>query len=334
MRRIATTLVLVALSLTLVPARADAYFWAWLDDLSGPRYMWLPIAEVQVVCTYTSAANDPQALWLLDAELREETARFKYEAAADIPARTYFLEAVAHIEAARAQIKDAMQALTRPERPDVTSIVVKGLHRREQALHAFEQGWRFKRTGTDPRKERGARAESTYFDADGSVPRRERIGFLGASFSVCPATTLDRDKHYLKVNLAYGWDAKDRNEGQGNKVWSVGASYHYVLTPYFTAGTGIGVSRFSFRGDQPTFHKLYLQPVIFDFRPVGLVTNSTLRSPWWHVPFLRYSNMFYPAGFEAGSFAGQTSRYRQELVQSVGVYADFAPLLRKRHKRW
>lgn len=49
MRRLGTILACVVFSLALTPRAADAYFWAWLDDWSGPRFMGTEV-EWRVWC--------------------------------------------------------------------------------------------------------------------------------------------------------------------------------------------------------------------------------------------------------------------------------------------
>jgi hypothetical protein len=117
---------------------------------------------------------------------------------------------------------------------------------------------------------------------------------------------------------------------------SVGLSYHWAIAPYFTFGTGAGVTRFSTRvdGGRRDFSKWYVQPTIIDFRPAALVRDANLKSPWLHVFFLRHSVIVFPGGFDAGQFGGTSAEYPTEFVSSIGVHADLAPLIRKWRKAW
>src|SRR5262249_16867752 len=49
MRRLTPTFVLVITCLCLFPQRADAYFWEWLDSLSGPKFRGFTV-EWRAVC--------------------------------------------------------------------------------------------------------------------------------------------------------------------------------------------------------------------------------------------------------------------------------------------
>ena len=73
MRRLCATLGIVVLSLAVCPARADAYFWAWLDELSGPHFIGF-LVEWRVYCKAESVAQERQSLVKLNARSAEGVA--------------------------------------------------------------------------------------------------------------------------------------------------------------------------------------------------------------------------------------------------------------------
>src|SRR5688572_26210434 len=99
MRRLCATFALVVLSLSVFPARAEAYFWAWLDDLSGPQFAGF-LLEVQVMCKGKQVADSEHAILRLIES--NELERIKYGAR---PREQYPSTAYPYLNSAQAYIK-------------------------------------------------------------------------------------------------------------------------------------------------------------------------------------------------------------------------------------
>src|SRR5688572_5255123 len=76
MRRLRTVVALVVLSLALTPVPADAYFWAWLDDWSGPRFMGTEL-EWRVWCQSEQPGQNRALLLSLRRRVRTELATYQ-----------------------------------------------------------------------------------------------------------------------------------------------------------------------------------------------------------------------------------------------------------------
>ena len=323
MRRLWTILAFVALSLPLCPARADAYIWAWLDDLSGPKFVGA-VLEVQIVCSYREAAGDLDTIWRIKRGVEKERDEYVSAAASATGASaTYFNNASNYIAVALKAIDEARARLESDPKADVAQGAFTAVLFRLYAAKHF--AWaRYLRDG----------GKAPFKTAPTDPPTERLLTSVGGSFSICPSRPLQRDKRYLKLDVGYAWDVKDDNPK--NRMFTLGLSYHWVLTPYFTFGAGGGLARFSTRvdGDGRSFNKVYLQPTIFDFRPFALGKDANLGSPWGHVFYLRYTTIVFPGGFEAGSFGGNSPEFPTEFVSAVGFYFDFAPVIRKARKKW
>ena len=330
MRRLRATLGIVVLSLAVCPARADAYFWAWLDELSGPHFIGF-LVEWRVYCKAESVAQERQSLVKLNASLQkalqEHTDTLK--TATDPDARRYFGNAVLYSGSAVAYIEDAIKSIDEDANRDVSPLVFKAFVWRSHASAHFEWGRKIvgKRTdGETPPQE----------PAEKPLPLGTRSFFPlvgGATLSLCNAKPLQRDRQYLTVSVGYAYNTKDANAADKNRMVTLGVSYNAVITPYLTVGTGGGLAAFT-STTQPNFQKLYIQPYIVDFRPFALKPNSEFLGPWWHVFYLRYSTIIFPTGFEPGRFGGVSPRYTAEWVHALGFHADMAPVIRKMQKRW
>ena len=206
MRRLCATLGIVVLSLAVCPARADAYFWAWLDELSGPHFIGF-LVEWRVYCKAESVAQERQALVKLNASLRKELQEHSdtLKTATDPDARRYFGNAVLYSASAVAYIEDAIKSIDEDANRDVSPLVLKAFVWRSHASAHFEWGRKIvgKRTdGETPPQE----------PAEKPLPLGTRSFFPlvgGATLSLCNAKPLHRDRQFLTVSVGYAY----RHEG-------------------------------------------------------------------------------------------------------------------------
>ena len=333
MRRPLTVLAFVVCSLAAFPSRADAYFWDWIDDLSGPSF-WGVTVEFRIWCSFEDSRNNRGYLVSLRRSIME--AAEKYEAAAtDAPASStrqqYYQQATQAVQRGLKSLDRALNDLASGPRADVSDSVLEALVWHKRGEERFERG--------------KSTPDTSMIVADALPPDGNRVarsgtdtGGGGISVSLCKASQFARQSQFLTVNIGYGWDkAKEDEAGNSvnlsNKMVTMGASYHAVIKPFLTIGFGAGLATFTSNTTEPV-HKLYVQPYIIDFKPLALRKNSQLRGPWWHVLFFRYDTILFPAGFAEGSFEGQKVRFPAEIVHSVGIHADVEPLLRKWMDTW
>lgn len=330
MRRSRLVLVLAVLWLAITPTSAEAWFWRWLDDLSGPQFIGGSF-ELRVWCG--SPGGQSRKDVIDEVILRLEGSRTAYAAAAadarnDESVRKYYSRAV---EAATQALKFFRSAIgDDSDRTKVDGRLIAGLEWRHVAKENAE--WA-ERVGA------GKPDDPTLRPAPG-IPERSGnrlmwvggVAGFGGSASICPFKPLDMNRTFLSVDTSFGIDTKDENRGDGNKMFTLGTSAHYVLTPWLAVGTGVGRAWFS--SSPGNFQKWYLQPVIVDVRPFSMRGKPQLNSPWRHAFYVRYSNITFPQGFEAGRFGGRSEAYEAELVHAYGLYLDLEPFMRKKRRRW
>jgi hypothetical protein len=166
-----------------------------------------------------------------------------------------------------------------------------------------------------------------------NTTRKQRAFVIGATVSVCESEPYDRNRRFVSVNFEWGGDSKPENRRDDNRMVTVGASYHAVIFPSLTIGSGAGIAWFSSK-TADSFEKLYIEPYIIDFRPLALKRHAELAGPWWHVFYIRYNTLTFPKGFEPGRFGGRSPRYPMELIHSIGFHADLEPVIRKLQGKW
>jgi hypothetical protein len=330
MRRLCSTFAFVVLSLTLLPGRADAYIWAWLDDLSGPRYLG-GIVEWRVYCRTESIVDRQKAL----ADYRTEVQRIldEYAPAARVQTagQRYHVNAAAYARFALVFIDFAIDEVSKNPNSNVDKLVMQS---RVFTLAAIAHGqW-------GDRLRAGERPDPK--DAPGDqVSPDQRLDALtslvvpgvGVTISLCDTKPGRRDTQFLSVNVGYAWDVKDENREFKHRMVTVGASYHLIASPSVTLGAGAGLAIFTSKVTEPV-HKLYLQPAIVDIRPWQFFDRYRGGSPWYHVVYVRGSLTTFPTGFAAGSFGNQPERYQAELIRAVGVHFDFTPVLLDMQGKW
>ena len=331
MRRLCTTVAFaVVLSLSLFPARADAYIWAWLDDLSGPRFGGV-IVEWRVYCRSESIAEKQQALLKLRKGYTDLLHTYEAGVKGGGRGEPYFRNAVSYMTAAITYIDFAIETLDKDPGADVSRLLQEAYVWQNNAkAHA---AWAERLASREPPNPR---------EAPGTPPppdvSRERLMALflpgiGVSFSLCEAKPGRRNTQFLSVNVGYAWDLKDANRDFDHRMVTVGASYNLIVSPSVTLGAGAGLATFSSKAGD-SFSKAYVQPLIVDFRPFLLAEKYQRSSPWYHVLYFRGSVLTFPAGFEAGRFGNQTERFEAELIPTFGIHFDFSPVIQDMQGKW
>jgi hypothetical protein len=345
MRRLRTVVALVVLSLALTPVPADAYFWAWLDDWSGPRFMGTEL-EWRVWCQSEQPGQNRALLLSLRRRVRTELATYQ---------KTVVTGRERHLALAitYARISDSfLEAALYPGETATPDDVDQRAGRAVQwrALAADHYKWAKKKAAAGNEAEDAVNApEEPPLPKELLAPRTTLLSEpdlptmqprmiasalpISVAVSACDYKPLQRDRQF--VNLKFGWafDAKDSTERFEHRMVTFGASFHVVASPFLTVGSGGGVATFTSNLREP-FYKVYLQPSIVDVRPFAIGRNGSTRGPWAHVIYLRYSTLVVPTGFELGSFGGQNQRYSAELVHNLGLHADLTPVIRKLQGRW
>lgn len=321
MSRARAIVLVVALALLVKPARAEAYFWAWLDDLSGPKYAGF-LVELQVQCNVRRVADNPGELSVLRAAI--ETDRTRLSVATIKPgADTFFRNAREYSNKALEKIKDAQAAESREAR---TQLAYEAMVWKNRAAAHLE--WA---ESIQHGVQRNASEEPGVYDTNQRVALF--VPGIGFNYSICKYGMLERDRNFLRVNVGLAFDIKDDHEYGTSKMLTHGASYHVVASPWLTMGAGGGIATF-LPSDRPAFSKWYVQPWMFDIRPGAWCKNADVRSPWRHFVYVRISAIVFPQGFEAGRFAATSPEYGPELVNAVGVHFDLTPVLRGRKGNW
>jgi hypothetical protein len=346
MRRLCATVALVALSLAAFPARADAYFWAWLDDLSGPRFSG-SIFEVELVCPgKADLAHSVPALESIQRQLMVEKALHEAAAGANFnsEARGFFRRADSYRTQAEEILKEAIRlakedlsskgTVSDDRKSLVTATALTAMAWQQRAAAQFDWAQRLaKNILLDPRKQ-----PSEYTVAP--MTSDEKVAatmapVAGVRISLCHYRALQRDRFFITANVGLALDLKNDDEHSSGRhvMLNSGMSAHYAVLPFATVGVGGGRALF-FPSGAPRFGKWYFQPVILDFKPGALVRRAELRSPWRHFVYVRFSVLKFPQGFEARRFSPDSPPYKPEWVKQVGVHFDLAPVLRGMKGTW
>src|SRR5262249_37009464 len=220
MRRMTLTFVMTIASLCLFPQRADAYFWEWLDSLSGPKFLGFMV-EWRLQCwTDNFQENFVRATEAEVVARRQalEIARINPTAEAKINLLQGALDAAVSANAL------AKLATSSPMPPPDVSI---GL---AEAALAWERLARARTdAASDGQRAETARNELTRLADDARQKEDTARTALSASLvpyvlpaagvivSVCPAKTLDRRRASLELNISWGWDKKNSD----NKMWMI-----------------------------------------------------------------------------------------------------------------
>jgi hypothetical protein len=350
MRRLGTIVAFAVLSLGLTPVSADAYFWAWLDDWSGPRFMGTEV-EWRVWCQSEHPWQNRALLLGIGRRIAVERARYA-EAAAKVdrnhPSAPEFERTLAYADAADRFLEAALHPSATASDEQKNFVALRAVAWRSIAAAQFKWAKDLSEgKPADPMKkpEQPDLPGGQAFTAD-APPARDGLaqaeqrammagGLMagGIVVSACNSAALQRERQYVSLKFGWAFDAKDRNDVYDHRMVTIGASYNVVATPFLTVGSGAGLAVLTSKVRDP-FYKFYVNPAIVDFRPGALGRNGRSRGPWYHVFFIRYSTMVVPTGFDPGSFGGQTERYSAELTNNVGLHADLGPVIRKLQGRW
>ncbi len=297
MRRLVSAFCLAMLAVCSAPVPAHAYFWEWLDSLSGPKFAGATV-EVKVWCL---TDTQDKIICRVRTALEERSKPFadlKEPAAEDGPAaharfvfatRGMWAEKMANSLLDKAAA--AAKAARGKARYDPSELFFEALRWRDYAYSQF--AWA-ERSGDALRSgagfsydiERAALLQGlpTPKSLEEMKPRLTAAAFGGLTFSVCPAEALDRHKQTLDLSIGYGWDQKEVNQAVNNRMLTVGASYNFIVAQWLTLGFGGGRARFMAVGSKPS-PKTFIQPWIIDVRPFALRQKAHSPEAWRQVWF-------------------------------------------------
>jgi len=336
MRRLVPVFCLAMLAVCLAPVPAHAYFWEWLDSLSGPRFGG-GILELQLRCEVKSVASSESALKEIEANIQDD-ARIVARAIGFgdkarpfvLSSASYLVEAKKNIDAAIGELDNAKREGRAPK--DVTSAVLDALAWQARAAEHFDWADRLQNNRIlDPRKKPG----DYDVHAEPVQVTTRMLPVAGVRYSLCRYKALERDTHYLSGLVGFGLDIKNDDEhSRGrHKMLTTGLTYNKVVTPWLTIGAGGGVATF-FTSGSGVFAKAYVHPLIVDVKPGAFVPRANVRSPWRHFVYLRYSLLTFPGGFDSGDFTPNSPKYPTELVHQVGIHFDLTPVRRGKRGNW
>lgn len=352
MRRLVTVFCLAMLGVGLSPAPAHAYFWEWIDSLSGPRYFGFQV-EWRVWCQSNAPAQRRKALQRIKTDLLADKQRYESAWAGAEAIRKNELERVARESVpGRAATADPRKVEPPALYRKAVDFITLGETAVDVALDMLDA-----EPGLDlaylahvvtaaklGAEQQFAAAAATSLGVPAtvsSVPTEApavtrsdmRARFTsGVGLSLCDVTPGSRDKRFAKLNFGWGYDRKDKVNQ--SRVQFLGASIHNVVTPYVVIGTGAGLATFSSATDD-RFFKFYVQPTIVDFHFLNTRKQAQEGGPWWPVPHLRYSNIIFPTGFEPGRFNGELSpRFPMELTHSLSIHFDLSSVIRHFQGTW
>ena len=332
MRRSILTFALSLLSLTLVPATAQANFWKWLDDLSGPQFAGVSL-DVRFWCGTQGDAERRTMLTTLVQRLAAAKLLYERAAQAASPPQKAYYEIAAHA-ADKALGFAQLAADEQSDKEKIDGLVVEALAWRAIAIENARWAERLTTSGNDDPLRRPDAAPTQLKVTGGEKLTAAGTPLIGGSASVCKFRPLDLNRTFLSANVGYGWDTKPENKGDGNKMLTLGVSAHWVAGPAVTLGAGVGRAWFWSRPSDDSFQKWYVQPLILDVKPLSIGQDPRFRNFWWHSFYVRYSVIGFPGGFEAKRFGGDSVEYPTEFVQSIGLHFDAEPLFRKWRKKW
>jgi hypothetical protein len=315
---------------------AQAYFWDWIDSLSGPEYHGF-LVEWKVWCKTDSAVAMMESFRV---DLERHRSRYETAANATDPtgtARTIYGLALEAMDQAAKKTDTALgDARTGGADPRVAFAQALALRKVAKVRVDFAREAQKLSGNVEANRQR---IDVLLGSARSLKPEKTPDRFhttriiSGIAVSLCEAGPFERQTRFLSVNFGYGWDTLKQNEAFDNKMVTLGGSYHAVFTPWISAGLGGGIAFFSGNA-APSFQKFYLEPYIFDVRPFAFTQSRYSQNPWPQVVFVRYSTIIFPTGFEAGRFGGVSPQYPAELVHTWGIHFDLDPLIRSARGRY
>lgn len=311
------------LCLGLWPSRADAYFWEWIDSMSGPRFKGYSV-EWRMFCVDEDLAERTSARSLLT--LTEQNLAQLRLFTIDSTIRTEALGAAvtANTLAKRALGRDASTTKVMSAFVDAGQLWL--------GLSAQLMSAKPPDPNSDEFRREKALAQKAREDADQTA---DAVGpSLGVILSACPSKPNTIRRSSIDLNIAFG--THDKKIDARNKLVMVGPSFTMHVAPWLDAGVGGGVAWFSAE-HYSGFTRLYIEPIRTDIRFADaicrLMSRCSAKSEdgqmrkWLQVPLIRYSMITFPRGFAENSF-GTSPGYGAEVIHSLGLHFDLEVPLR------
>lgn len=297
MRRLLPAALLVTLAMGLCPARADAYIWHWIDDLSGPRFDGVSF-ELKFLCRL----EDQRTLEaLLDRAQRD----YRTYSATTSPSSS---QALGFVNSALANLDQAGKMTASDDRTAKLEAAYKDLLNAESSTAVADQS-----------------------SANFAERTALRALAVGGSASLCKTRAFQRNQAFLSSGAGFGWDVKGDHKAQHNHIWQAWIGANYVLDRTVTVGAGVGEAVFT--SHETPDGPVRATPVPYyyaqiDVRPWALRSNSIARGPWWQAVYVRMQYQQFLEPIRAGAFGKDSPRYPKETVANIGVWVDFEPLWR------
>jgi len=372
MRRLCVSLVICALAAGVFPARADAYFWEWVDSLSGPRFGGL-LGELRFACT---PENGDKVLQTFQDALKA-TSQQVGARAGTVLTRTEeaFVDrginaltaAASYASRARKGLEDSR---SKKEFEDPGELFIQALEWHDYAQSQFAWANRLREmelqrvarlpTGTAqarpeifdlqqseaafrglprPRPVRLIRQDAPEYGARTEATQIKTRMAAGASYSLCRTEPIDRGKAFFSLRGSVMWDRNEANQFDRNMMYGVSLGYHRVLTPVITVGAGAGYAWFrtaeaAGSSETTTKENWFIEPFLIDVHPLAIGQPKYSPDAWRQVLFVRFSGMIFPSGFDQDFFGGRSPEYGAELVRAYGIYINLEPIFRKKRGRW
>jgi hypothetical protein len=321
MRRHLATLGLTAVCLTLFAPRAEANWWHWLDDLSGPKFKGWKI-QYRLYCFSETTEN--QRLKIINGLVDQVNQQ----------RRTAVGSQMNLLQNASLALETAMTQATAADEKGALSKEIFN------AFNASSDSWRelglrlsdaaASKMEAEPPDATAQRqeAETRRNDAESTARLYNFAGppFIPAvSVSACKSAPNKKRTGSIDINIAWGRDKKPENSEQGNTLVMLGPSFTFATVRSLNAGVGAGVAWFSSRTN-PSFERVYLEPIRVEWRPALAFMKHP--NAWLQIGALRYQALLFPNGFPPGSF-GSSPRYPAEVVHQWDLVLDLEPVFDK-----
>jgi hypothetical protein len=325
----------LAVFLLIGPAPAQAWF-GWLDDLSGPGPFWGQQYEVRLACF---GPPDEVTKKLDDLLFTARVLTFRVVDPATLRAANEAWERfAAEANSARSLRPSDVQALTE----GIKNFKLEEVQKYNAQIRPPSEGAQTPGQATNVapgRFQTGPIADLLRMAAalrDQSYKANVSVNSTGMFWSLCSPQTTRR----LAVELGLTfWQANSRPEFAKDYTvrlitFMPSISYRLFKDPrhdVLDVGAGAGVYWFSSRGFD-TFSGLLVQPARVDFHaPTQWVNAGGIKSALGLIT-IRAAVMGFPAGFDAGAFAGlgdKAAAIPSDFRPTVTVFFNTAPLLRR-----
>jgi hypothetical protein len=317
MRRSFAFALLVTLFACLTPVPAHAYFWDWVDSLSGPQYHGATI-EWKVYCRTSQPTKVVESLKL---DFQGDLDLYR-QMMTDNPGWKDDLQlAVDALDSGVDDLDNAIAALPSRKAPSASVLVANALESRFYAARVV--AWLHKGKKGDKPEQTTKAADTERVKPMGMIGSNVFVD-LGISASLCEAGPLERHTQYLALNIGWGSDTKRDPQFEAFATDNNPATdpnpdkntYIIDVRPVRAVTEAIG---FAGRWKRAGFwnFKAALQP-----------KKLPSRNPLPDLLYLRYNAFIFPTGFEAERFRG-SEQFQAEFVRAYGVHVDLEPLIRK-----